>query len=146
MTALVPTHTERRDVRLLAERIDASQKTEIEMMQRWLKDRNEEVPSPGTSHAQHEMSEHGLMPGMLTEAELAQLEKAKGPAFDRLFLQDMIRHHQGALTMVKNLLGSTGAAQEPEIFRFVSDVEADQSAEIKRMNAMLAAGSRSKDR
>ncbi len=80
-----------------------------------------------------------LMPGMLTPAQMTALGAAKGPAFDRLFLQGMIQHHEGALTMVKHLFGTNGAAQTSEIFRFGSDVDADQRAEIKRMRALLDA-------
>jgi uncharacterized protein (DUF305 family) len=79
------------------------------------------------------------MPGMLTPRELAQLERATGPTFDRLFLEGMIRHHEGALTMVAEFFATPGAAQEPEIFRLASDVDADQRAEIRRMRALLAA-------
>ncbi|MEP6732962.1 MAG: DUF305 domain-containing protein, partial [bacterium] len=137
MTSLVPTHSMRRDLRLLAERIEASQHDEITMMQRWLKDRGQEAPAAGAPHDHHDMSEvHALMPGMLTAAELARLTAATGADFEKQFLFFMIRHHEGALTMVKQLLSSQGAAQEPEIFRFVSDVDADQSAEIKRMRTM----------
>ena len=78
-----------------------------------------------------------LMPGMLTPAQMAALGAAKGPAFDRLFLEGMIHHHEGALVMVKHLFGTNGAAQTSEIFRFASDVDADQRAEIKRMQALL---------
>jgi uncharacterized protein (DUF305 family) len=77
------------------------------------------------------------MPGMLTAEQMARLAAAEGPAFDRLFLEGMIQHHQGALTMVKDLFKTAGAAQEPEMFDFASDVEADQAMEIARMGAML---------
>jgi uncharacterized protein (DUF305 family) len=76
------------------------------------------------------------MPGMLTAAELARLAAATGAGFDRLFLEYMIRHHEGALAMVAELLATPGAGQEVEIFRLVSDVDADQRAEIRRMRAM----------
>jgi uncharacterized protein (DUF305 family) len=78
------------------------------------------------------------MPGMLTPEQLTQLEKATGPEFDRLFLTFMIQHHEGALTMVRELFASPGAGQDPTIFRFASDVEADQLIEIDRMHTMLA--------
>ena len=81
------------------------------------------------------------MPGMLTSAEMAALAEARGPAFDRLFLEGMIKHHEGALTMVKQLLATPGAAQEPDVFAFASEVDADQRMEIDRMRAMLAPGS-----
>ena len=79
-----------------------------------------------------------MMPGMLSPEEMQRLAAAKGAAFDRLFLEGMIKHHGGALTMVKDLLGTPGAAQESEVFAFVSDVESDQRMEIDRMGAMLA--------
>ena len=79
-----------------------------------------------------------LMPGMLTDEQLAELDKARGETFDRLFLNAMIRHHQGAITMVEQLFASYGAAQDDVIFRFASDVVADQSTEIERMQKMLA--------
>ena len=78
------------------------------------------------------------MPGMLTPEEMARLAAAKGEAFDRLFLEFMIKHHEGALTMVKDLFATPGAGQESEIFAFASDVDADQRMEIERMGAMLS--------
>ena len=140
MTKLLTTRTGRDDMRLLAERIDVSQRDEIRMMQQWLRSRGEEVPSVDAHHGHHGAGgPHPLMPGMLTEEELARLAKATGADFDRLFLEYMIRHHQGALTMVKQLFGTSGAAQESETYRFASDVDADQRAEIARMRALLQA-------
>jgi uncharacterized protein (DUF305 family) len=81
----------------------------------------------------HEM----LMPGMLTRAQLAELDRARGTEFDRLFLTDMIRHHEGALTMVKKLFDTPGAGQTPEIFGYATSVDNDQRAEIDRMQRML---------
>lgn len=129
MAALVPARSSRGDMRLLAERIDVSQRDEIAMMRRWLEKRHVK-----DEHGGH----HMLMPGMLSEAELAELGKAKGSEFDRLFLQDMIRHHEGALTMVTELFATRGAGQEAELFSFASGVDADQRAEIRRMRAMLS--------
>jgi uncharacterized protein (DUF305 family) len=138
MTSLVPTRTRRDDMRLLAERIDVSQRDEIRLMEQWLRSRHEEVPTLDAHHGHHDAASHSaLMPGMLTEDELARLAQATGPEFDRLFLQDMIRHHEGALTMVSELFGSSGAAQESETYRFASDVDSDQRAEITRMRALL---------
>jgi len=136
MVALLYSRTERADMKLLAKRIEVSQTDEIKMMQRWLTDRKQEVPSI------HAMHMHGatLMPGMLTMEEMAKLGELKGPAFDKAFLEGMIKHHGGALTMVKELMESPGAVQQAEIFGFVSDVQADQQAEINRMRKMLAAG------
>jgi uncharacterized protein (DUF305 family) len=137
MTKLVPSRTSRDDMRLLAERIDVSQRDEIGLIRQWLERRREEVPSMDTHH-HAAMGHQPLMPGMLTAGELAQLAKAAGTEFDRLFLQYMIRHHEGALTMVKDLFGTPGAAQETETYRFATDVEADQRTEIDRMRALLA--------
>lgn len=137
MTRLVPSRTRRDDLRLLAERIDVSQRDEIGLMRQWLQQRGEALPSSDAHH--HAAMGHGqLMPGMLTATELEQLAKATGARFDRLFLESMIRHHEGALAMVKELFGTQGAAQETETYRFASDVEADQRAEIARMRALLA--------
>jgi uncharacterized protein (DUF305 family) len=133
MTALLSSRTVREDMRKLALRIEVSQADEIKMMQRWLEARRQDVPGP------HAMHMHGatLMPGMLTAEEMARLASAKGDEFDRLFLEGMIKHHAGALTMVQDLLSTPGAGQESEIFAFASDVDADQRMEIDRMDAML---------
>jgi uncharacterized protein (DUF305 family) len=133
MTALLSARTVREDMRKLALRIEVSQADEIKMMQRWLEVRGQDVPGP------HAMHMHGatLMPGMLTAEEMARLAEAKSDEFDRLFLEGMIKHHAGALTMVQELLSTPGAGQESEIFSFASDVEADQRMEIDRMGAML---------
>lgn len=133
MTALVPSRSSSEDMRKLALRIEVSQADEIKMMQDWLKRRGQELPDPHALHA------HGvtLMPGMLTAEEVARLAEAKGTEFDRLFLEGMIKHHAGALIMVKELFSTPGAGQESEIFAFSSDVDADQRMEIDRMGAML---------
>jgi uncharacterized protein (DUF305 family) len=138
MTRLVPARTEREDIPLFAERMDLSQEDEIALMQRWLEDRDEPVPSllAGHEHDGHE-GDTDLMPGMLTEAELAELEAADGEEFDRLFLESMIRHHLGALQMVDELY-EAGGGEEPEIARFARHVYADQDIELGRMYAMLA--------
>ena len=133
MVELLSTRTSSDAMRKLGERIRVSQTDEIGMMQRWLESRGEQAPGP---HAHHMMGAT-LMPGMLTEAEMNQLAEAKGPQFDRLFLDGMIKHHEGALTMVKDLFATAGAAQEPEMFAFASDVDADQRMEIDRMSLML---------
>ena len=143
MTALVPGRSARADVRLLAERIAASQVSEVAQMRQWLRTRGLDTAAMAGQH-QHQHAagaadDHGGMPGMLTEAELAALEAASGAEFDRLFLESMIRHHEGALTMVATLFFTNGAGQEPEIFRLATDVDADQRAEIARMRALLGA-------
>jgi uncharacterized protein (DUF305 family) len=140
MAGWAPTRAARGDVKVLAARIDVAQRDEIAFMERWLRERREWVPE---THVQHELAGDRmpmpgtLMPGMLTAEQLAQLEKATGPEFDRLFLTFMIQHHEGALTMVKELFSNPGAGQDVYVFRFVSDVEADQTTEIDRMRAML---------
>jgi uncharacterized protein (DUF305 family) len=135
MVELLKARTSSQDMKMLGLRIEVSQKDEIKMMQTWLVEHGESVP------AEHAMHMHGatLMPGMLTPAQMAQLTAAKGAEFDRLFLEFMIQHHEGALTMVKDLMASPGAGQQSNIFAFASDVEADQSAEITRMRRMRAA-------
>ncbi len=134
MTALLETRTKSDDMRKLAERIEVSQSDEIKMMQHWLRDHGKPVPDAHAHHA------HGatLMPGMLTPEEMSRLAAVTGPEFDRLFLAFMIKHHQGALVMVKELFASPGAGQESEINRFAADVDADQRMEIDRMAAMWA--------
>jgi len=134
MVALVPSRTRSDDLKKLALRIDLSQQDEIKMMEAWLRARGQQVPGPGV----HRMNGAPMMPGMLTPEEMERLAAATGAEFDRLFLQGMIKHHGGALTMVSDLLAAPGAAQESEVFAFVSDVEADQRMEIDRMGAMLA--------
>jgi uncharacterized protein (DUF305 family) len=150
MTALIPTRSSRQDIRMLGQRITVSQKDEIAMMQQWLKDRHQQVPAGNAQPGRHTMAGNSmnmpgmamsdtLMPGMLTSEQLAELAKTTGDEFDKLFLADMIRHHEGALVMVKSLLGTTGSGQEAEVFRFASEVDTDQRAEIARMNALLDA-------
>ena len=134
MTALLDTRTTSDAMRQMAQRIELSQEDEIEMMQEWLRERGQTVTATDAHHAPGWMP----MPGMLTPEEMDRLEAAEGVAFDRLFLELMIKHHRGALTMVENLLNQRGTAQDSQLFAFTSDVEADQSMEIDRMDAMLA--------
>ena len=134
MTALLETRTERDVMRQLAERIDISQEDEIALMQDWLRERGQTVPDVNTHHQPDFMS----MPGMLTEEDMRQLETASGVTFDRLFLEFMITHHEGAVTMVENLLDQPGAAQDAQLYAFTSDVTSDQGIEIDRMDRMLA--------
>jgi uncharacterized protein (DUF305 family) len=134
MTALVEARTERADIRLLARRITASQEDEMATMRQWLIDRGEVPPD---EHAHHAHGAHEGMPGMLSPAEMTRLRAARGAEFDRLFLESMIRHHEGALVMVADLVAIDGAAQEVEIFQFAAHVDADQRVEIDRMRRML---------
>lgn len=135
MTALVTDRTTDRAVRLVALRIELSQQDEINLMRGWLRQRNEDVPGEG-EHGEHLM--HAMMPGMLTPAEMETLRAARGAEFDRLFLTFMIKHHEGAVRMVTELFATNGGGQQSEIYQFASDVEADQQAEIKRMQQLLA--------
>jgi uncharacterized protein (DUF305 family) len=138
MAAWAQTHGARGDVKILAGRIDVAQRDEIAFMQRWLKERHQTVPDADLAGEHAMMDMPGmLMPGMLTSEQMAQLDKAKGPEFDRLFLTFMMQHHQGALTMVDKLFSSPGGGQELYVFRFASDVGADQTTEIDRMRTML---------
>jgi uncharacterized protein (DUF305 family) len=125
-------------VRTLAARIRSGQQDEIALMQGWLRERGQPVPDAhaGAGHHGHH---HETMPGMLTPAQMAELGRASGAEFDRLFLICMIEHHRGAVAMVDTLLASDGAAHDPVVFRLAADVQADQKAEIARMQRMLAA-------
>jgi uncharacterized protein (DUF305 family) len=133
-------HGARPDVRTLCERMVVSQRDEIETMRNWLRDRGEEVPAADATH--HRMKMNGvvhdmLMPGMLSADDLAQLDKARNAEWDTLFLKAMIRHHEGALKMVDDLFETHGAMQDEDLYKFVSDIYADQTAEIERMQKML---------
>lgn len=135
-----PTHGASPAVQRMAERVVVGQNDEIAIIQRWLRTRGQPVPEADSMHAMMPGMDHTMhMPGMLSAEQMAQLDAARGPEFDRLFLTLMIRHHQGALTMVDQLFGSQGAAQDETVFRLASDIYADQSTEIDRMQKMLAA-------
>lgn len=141
MAGWAPTHGARADVQRLCLRIVAAQSDEINMMRRWLGERKQVVPdSNATRHLMkmdggmvHEM----MMPGMLTDEEMAALGKARGSEFDRLFLWGMIGHHRGAIKMVDDLLSHGNAGHDETVFRFANDVVSDQSAEISLMLRML---------
>ena len=142
MAGWAPSHGARKDVAVLCERIVVAQRDEIVTMQNWLRDRGQPVPDATSTHHVMKMDgmEHDmLMPGMLTDEEMAALDRARGPEFDRLFLKGMIKHHQGAIDMVNVLFTSYGAAQDELVFKFASDVQVDQRTEIARMERMLAA-------
>ena len=157
MTALIPDRTSSTAIRQMGLRMEISQNDEIGIMERWLRARGEEVPewtstaSTGEAvqdaeHAAHAAAGHGAMdhsahgpgmPGMLTPQQFARLEGARGVDFDRLFLELMIQHHQGALVMVRDLYNSPGAAQESVVYQLASEVDADQDIEIRRMREIL---------
>ena len=138
MTALIESHTQNKELRTLGARISRSQSDEMDFMRRWLTVRGESTSMPMHHMPGMDMSSHSMMmPGMLTEKQMAALRKAKGKEFDRLFLTGMIQHHNGALIMVKDLFDTAGAGQDAELFNFVTDVDSGQRAEIKIMQTML---------
>jgi uncharacterized protein (DUF305 family) len=141
MTALIDSHTENKDLRTLGVRISRSQSDEIDFMKRWLKARGEPVSASKEMSGMHmpgmDMKAPVLMPGMLTPAQMDALRKAKGAKFDQLFLAGMIQHHNGALTMVKDLFDTAGSGQDADLFNFATDVDSGQRAEIRIMQAML---------
>ena len=143
MARMIPTHTSNGPLQVLAGRIIVGQNDEIAIMQNWLRNNGQLVPKPDTTaagvHAMHGggHSDHELMPGMLTADQMAELDAARDEEFDRLFLTYMIQHHQGALTMVQELFATYGAAQNDLVFKIASDIGADQTSEIERMQLML---------
>ena len=140
MAGWAPSHGARSDIAILCERTVVGQADEIRSMQQWLSDRDRPVPDGTSTRMKMKMNgiEHDmLMPGMLSDEEMAELDKARGSEFDRLFLQGMIKHHQGAIDMVNDLFKAYGAAQDDTIYKFASDVFADQSIEIEVMQKML---------
>jgi uncharacterized protein (DUF305 family) len=145
MSKLVPRNGASPAVQRLAERIINAQEDEIATMQRWLAERNQKVPEakpmshdmstmPNMADMDHAMM---LMPGMLTDAQMKELDAARGADFDQLFLRYMIQHHRGATAMVTKLFGTNGAGQDETVFKFASDVNVDQTTEIARMQRML---------
>ncbi len=138
MSALVETRSRQQDVKLLAERIALSQADEITMMEEWLQNNNKPLSDPEADHSNHDGNHSEMMPGMISAADLASLAAADGLAFDTLFLQLMIKHHQGAVTMVERLLAQAGSAQDSVMFEFTNEVTTEQNNEIERMTAMLA--------
>jgi uncharacterized protein (DUF305 family) len=147
MSQLVADRTNNEDVVTISGRILSSQADEIEFMNEWLMTRNEKTVMVGMSdhaghagmdHSNHAMVDHSQMAGMASPEQMAALAAAQGTDFDRLFLTLMIAHHEGAIDMVEDLLDSGGSAADPILFRFIGDIESDQTSEIDRMNEMLA--------
>jgi uncharacterized protein (DUF305 family) len=139
MTALIESHTENKDLRSLGARISRSQSDEIRFMKRWLAVRGQPVsqPMPDMPHISMSHESMAPMPGMLTQKQMEALRKSGGEEFDHLFLTGMIQHHDGALTMVKDLFDTAGAGQDAELFNFATDVDSGQRAEIGIMKRML---------
>ena len=142
MAQLAPTHGASQQIQTLAARVINAQQDEIALMQQWLRERGQPVPEPtrtGVKMKMGGMTHDTSMPGMLTEDQLQQLDKARGKQFDELFLTLMIQHHQGAVTMVKELFSTRGAGLDETVFKLASDVNVDQTTEITRMQKMLFA-------
>jgi uncharacterized protein (DUF305 family) len=142
MAKMAPTHAGRSELKLMCERMLISQRDEIEFMRNWLRDRGQTVPPADATH--HKMTMNGmehdmLMPGMLTKEEMAALDKARGADWDRLFLEGMIKHHEGAIKMVDDLFAAHGALQDEDVYQFATDIYADQTSEIERMQKLLDA-------
>ena len=142
MSGFAPGNGASETIQTLCARIINAQQDEIKVMQDWLRDRDQEVPEVhiegghlmlhGPEHAMH-------MPGMLSDEQMEELRQARGRDFDRLFLEYMIMHHEGAVTMVLELFATDGAAQDDFVFKLASDIQADQGSEIDRMEKMLEA-------
>jgi uncharacterized protein (DUF305 family) len=130
MTALVRRYAGSNGVRQMGLRMEISQRDEIGLMEQWLRDHGQSTRMDGMH----------MMPGMLSTEQMQDLRDARGAEFDRLFLTYMIQHHQGALVMVDELFGTSGAGQESTVFRFAADVDADQTMEIDRMQRLLDQG------
>lgn len=142
MAKMAPTHGASRAVQTLCGRIINAQNDEIVLMQNWLRDRNQPVPEAKPLPMKMTMNGQTmemLMPGMLTDEQMKQLDAARGKDFDKLFLRGMIQHHQGAITMVQQLFATPGAGQDEAVFKFANNVNVDQSTEIHRMQQMLLA-------
>lgn len=140
MAKLAPTNGAGSSVSILTGRVINAQTDEIHVMQQWLRERNQPVPEPNPKGMKMVMDgvEHVMpMPGMLTDAQMDTLKAARGKQFDEYFLRYMIQHHQGAVTMVKTLINSRGAALDETVFKVASDINVDQETEIARMQKML---------
>ena len=142
MAGWAESHDASKSLQIFCGRIAMAQTAEIGLMQQWLKDRNQPVPEAdarGMKMQMGGMTHYMTMPGMLTGAQMAQLDSARGVNFDRLFLTFMIQHHRGAISMVDTLFNTPGAGQDEIVFKFANDVQADQNTEIDRMEQMLEA-------
>jgi uncharacterized protein (DUF305 family) len=142
MASWAESHGASRALQIFCGRIATGQTAEIGLMQQWLRERNQPVPEAdarGMKMDMPGMDHYTLMPGMLTDEQMKQLDAARGVEFDRLFLMYMMQHHRGALEMVDKLFNTPGAAQDEIVFKFANDVQADQNTEIDRMQQMLDA-------
>jgi uncharacterized protein (DUF305 family) len=141
MAKWAESHNASKAVTIFCGRVATAQTAEIGLMQQWLAERRQPVPDADPRGMKMDMggTTHFMaMPGMLTDEQMKQLDASRGTEFDRLFLKYMIQHHQGAVTMVQQLFDTNGAAQEQSVYKLASDVSADQTSEITRMQKMLA--------
>lgn len=139
MVSLIDARSQNEEIRTLGQRIAASQDDEMQFMRDWLSQNGQPESREGADHSAHaHHSGHSTMVGMLSAQEMASLTAAQGSQFDTLFLRGMIKHHQGAITMVDELLAKAGTAQDPVLFEFISEVKTEQNSEIERMAALLA--------
>jgi uncharacterized protein (DUF305 family) len=139
MAGWAPTHGASPDILVLCKRIINAQTDEIALMQRWLRDRHKPVPEAKPLPMKMMMNgveTEMLMPGMLSDAQMKELDAARGSAFDHLFLRYMIQHHRGAVSMVSDLFAA-GAGQDEGVFKMANDIQADQTTEINRMTRMF---------
>ena len=151
MSELAPVNGASSSIKILSARIINAQMDEIATMQRWLRNRGEPVPEvhidgldlmihiPGQEHTMGQGHAHAMMPGMLTRAQLEDLAAAEGQDFDRLYLTNMIQHHEGAIVMVEEMFSTDGAGNDEQAFRLATDINVDQKTEIARMKRMLEA-------
>jgi uncharacterized protein (DUF305 family) len=142
MASWAESHGASKSVQVYCGRVAMAQTAEIGLMQQWLKERNQPAPEAdarGMKMTMNGMEHFMTMPGMLSDAQMHQLDAARGAEWDRMFLTFMIQHHRGALVMVDTLFATPGAAQDEIVFKFANDVHADQSTEIDRMMLMLDA-------
>ena len=133
MSEMAPSRTNNQTILDLAGRIDASQIDEIDFMENWLAERGKSIPDPTLMGHSH----HHKMMGMATPEQMNKLEASNSTDFDRLYLNLMIRHHDGAIDMVDRLNEFPGSAYDPQLYEFVTDLENDQAVEIERMNGIL---------
>lgn len=129
MSRMAETNGANPQVLKLSRKIDQSQLPEIAIMQEWLRRHGQFAPDTASWHNMR-------MDGMLTDDELKAMSDAKGVAFDRLFLEGMIKHHAGAIKMVDDLFKSPGAGQDVDANVFANDVVTAQTAEIGIMRRL----------
>lgn len=127
MADMAMTKAQNPTVKQLAAAIKAAQDPEIQQLSGWLTGWGKPVPTPGMGHGMH-------ADGMMTEQEMTDLEKASGATFDRMWVQMMIKHHQGAVIMAKT---EQTSGQSTQAITLAKKIEADQTREIATMQQLL---------